>query len=198
MFLDRDGTLNRKAPEGSYVARPAELELLPGVPAALARLNAAGVATVLVTNQRWMSRPGADHEDYRRTHARLVELLAAGGARLDAAYVCPHERGACRCRKPAPGMLERAAAELGLDPAAAVIVGDADSDLLAGRAAGVGTILLRAGVDRHPDADAVVPDLEHAVGLLLGDAVAVPRPRRKDDGALSVGDQGLSLPGQRR
>jgi D-glycero-D-manno-heptose 1,7-bisphosphate phosphatase len=171
--VDRDGTLNRKAPEGCYVTRPAELELLPGAAAAVARLNRAGVRTVLVTNQRWLARPGAVLEDYPATHARLVRLLAAEGARLDAAYHCPHERGACDCRKPAPGMLRRAAAELGIDLARSVIIGDAGSDVAAGRAAGTGTILiggpaLNGGSARPgPGADVVVPDLSAAVELLL-------------------------------
>ena len=123
--------------------------LLPGAAAAVARLNRAGLRTVLVTNQRWLARPGAGPADYAATHARLVELLAARGARLDAAYHCPHERGACECRKPAPGMLHRAAAELGVDLGRSVIIGDAESDLAAGRAAGVGTILIN-GVGAGP------------------------------------------------
>jgi D-glycero-D-manno-heptose 1,7-bisphosphate phosphatase len=138
----------------------------------VARLNRAGVRTVLITNQRWMSRPDAVVDDYRATHARLIELLAEHGARLDAAYHCPHERGACDCRKPAPGMLRRAAADLRLDPARAVMIGDAESDMAAGRAAGTATMLLSAesmnvGPLRHRDADAVVPDLGSGVELLL-------------------------------
>jgi D-glycero-D-manno-heptose 1,7-bisphosphate phosphatase len=186
-----------KAPEGSYVSRPGQLVLLPGAAAAVARLNRAGVRAVLVTNQRWLARPGAVPADYTATHRRLVDLLAAHGARLDAAYHCPHERGTCDCRKPAPGMLTRAVAELGIDPDRSVIIGDAESDLAAGRAAGVGTILVDGGqingaqingaqingaqingaqidgaqidgaLPGHPDADLVVPDLRSAVQRLL-------------------------------
>lgn len=140
--------------------------LLPGAAAALAALNAAGLTTVLVTNQRWLSRPDADPARYAATHARLVELLAAEGAHLDAAYHCPHAADACDCRKPRPGMLLRAAAELGLDLARSVIVGDAASDVAAGRAAGVRTIRLAATPD--PDADSTVADLGAATTHLLG------------------------------
>lgn len=166
VFLDRDGTLNVKAPEGAYVARPQDLVLLPGAAAAVARLNRAGMRTVLVTNQRWLARAGADPAHYAATHARLVELLAAAGAHLDAAYHCPHERGTCDCRKPRPGLLHRAARDLDLDLTSAVLVGDADSDVAAGRAAGVRTVLLRSPVPVETDADAVAADLGAAVDLL--------------------------------
>jgi D-glycero-D-manno-heptose 1,7-bisphosphate phosphatase len=170
VFLDRDGTLNVKAPEGSYVRRPEQLTLLPGAAAAVARLNRAGLRTVLVTNQRWLAHPDARFADYAATHARLVELLAQHGARLDAAYHCPHERGTCRCRKPGPGMLERAAVELGVDLGRSVIIGDAGSDLAAGRAAGVGTVLIEGSAASHRNADLVVPDLRRGVQRLLAPA----------------------------
>jgi D-glycero-D-manno-heptose 1,7-bisphosphate phosphatase len=166
-----------KAPEGAYVREPDELVLLPGAAAALARLTRAGLRTVLVTNQRWLSTPGADPDRYRATHARLVELLAETGGRLDAAYHCPHAAGACECRKPAPGLLLRAARELGLDPATAVIVGDAGSDIAAGRAAGTGTIRIGTGQDSGPRADATVPDVAAAVELLLAAPGADRRPQ---------------------
>jgi D-glycero-D-manno-heptose 1,7-bisphosphate phosphatase len=170
VFLDRDGTLNVKAPEGSYVRRPEQLTLLPGAAEAVAELNRAGLRTVLVTNQRWLAGPDARFADYTATHARLVQLLAQHGARLDAAYHCPHERGTCRCRKPGPGMLERAAVELGVDLGRSVIIGDAESDLAAGRAAGVGTVLIGGSAAPHRNADLVVPDLCRGVQRLLAPA----------------------------
>jgi D-glycero-D-manno-heptose 1,7-bisphosphate phosphatase len=168
VFLDRDGTLNVKAPEGGYVSRPDQVTLLPRAADALARLNRVGLRTVLVTNQRWLSRPGAVLDDYPATHARVIALLAARGARLDAAYHCPHDRGACDCRKPAPGMLIGAASDLGFDLGRSMIIGDALSDLAAGRAAGTGTMLISRSLSGHPDADVVVPDLHAGVELLLG------------------------------
>lgn len=149
--------------------------LLPGAAHAVAQLNAAGLRTILVTNQRWLSDPGADPRQYAAIQARLDELLAAGGARLDACFHCPHPAGSCDCRKPGSGMLRRAAAEHRLDLARAVIIGDTDDDMAAGRSAGTATILLR---DRRPDptaspdatasiADAVVPDLPAAARLIL-------------------------------
>lgn len=172
VFLDRDGTLNVKAPEGAYVERPQDLVLLPGAAAAVRRLVACGVRTVLVTNQRWLARAGADPAAYRAVHERFVGMLAAQGARLDAVYHCPHERGTCACRKPAPGMLLTAAVEHGFDLDTSVIVGDSLSDVAAGRAAGTGAILLRARASQDTGsdtgvADAVAPDLAAAVELML-------------------------------
>ena len=134
VFLDRDGTINVKPPEGEYVTSPSGLVLLPGAGAAIARLNASSVEVILATNQRWLSRL-PDVTPYERVHARLEELLAAHGAHLDGAYYCPHAPGCCCCRKPAPGMLERAANEHGFSLADAVMIGDRESDIMAGLAA---------------------------------------------------------------
>jgi D-glycero-D-manno-heptose 1,7-bisphosphate phosphatase len=171
VFLDRDGTINVKRPEGEYVTSPSELVLLPGAARAVAELNAAGVRAILVTNQSWLSRSPGGAGCYAAIHARLTQLLAAEGARLDAAYYCPHARDTCDCRKPQPGMLRRAAAEHQIELGKAVIIGDRESDLMAGRAAGTATILLRghtggpAAARAH--ADTVADDLPSAVRLIL-------------------------------
>jgi D-glycero-D-manno-heptose 1,7-bisphosphate phosphatase len=168
IFLDRDGTINVKPAEGEYVTSPADLVLLPGAAGAVARANAAGLRIVLVTNQRWLSGPAGDPARYAAVHARLEELLAAEGGWLDAAYHCPHPAAACDCRKPGPGMLQRAAREYPIELDKAVIIGDSDSDLMAGRAAGTATILLRPGAPGPAaHADAVADDLRGAVRLIL-------------------------------
>jgi D-glycero-D-manno-heptose 1,7-bisphosphate phosphatase len=167
VFLDRDGTINAKAAVGQYVTSPTEVALLPGAAKAVAMLNAAGLRTILVTNQRWLSEQSADPGRYASVHSRLEQLLGFEGARLDAAYYCPHARDTCDCRKPRPGMLRRAARQHNFDLAGAVIVGDSNTDLLAGRAAGTSTILLRASGDGIGLADAVVGDLSAAVRLIL-------------------------------
>lgn len=168
VFLDRDGTINVKLPEGEYVTSPEELVLLPGAARALARLNAAGIRTVLITNQSWLSRPWGNPARYAGIQERLAQLLAAEGARLDAAYHCPHAPGTCECRKPQPGMLRRAARELGIRLDQSVMIGDRDTDLMAGRAAGALTILVRTGEDGPAAAaDIVVDDLPAAVRVIL-------------------------------
>jgi D-glycero-D-manno-heptose 1,7-bisphosphate phosphatase len=175
VFLDRDGTVNVKAPEGQYVTSPNDLTLLPGAAAAIARLNAASVQVILVTNQRWLSAL-PDVLPYERVHARLEELLAENGAHLDAAYYCPHSAGSCGCRKPAPGMLERAAEERRFSLTNAVVIGDRESDIAAGRAAGTATILLSAEQNTPSSANYIAADLAEAVGLILGMTQASPRP----------------------
>lgn len=167
VFLDRDGTINVKAADGEYIRSPAELVLLPGAAEALAALNAAGLRTVLVTNQRWLSENTADPADFANTQRRLDEMLARDGARLDAAYHCPHAANSCDCRKPLAGMLVRAAREHDFDLAESVMIGDSDIDMMAGRAAGTATILLRPGGEAADDADFVVDDLAAAVELIL-------------------------------
>jgi D-glycero-D-manno-heptose 1,7-bisphosphate phosphatase len=167
VFLDRDGTINVKAAEGQYIERPSDLVLLPGAATAIARLNAAGVRVILVTNQRWLSRPSADFAAFAAVQARLGELLDREGARLDAAFYCPHGLGMCDCRKPGAGMLKQAVRERGGNFGSSVIIGDAASDLMAGRSVGMGTVLLDAGMSAHPLADIVTVDLAHAVSFLL-------------------------------
>ena len=141
-FLDRDGTINVKAPEGDYVDDPARLELLPGAAAAIRRLNDARIPVLVVTNQRGIALGRMTEDDLARVHARLDALLGAEGARIDAYYHCPHDRGTCDCRKPGTALLERAAAEHGLDLTSALVIGDAESDVEAGRRVGARTVLL--------------------------------------------------------
>ncbi len=167
IFLDRDGTINVKAAEGDYVTSPADLVLLPGAAQAVAALNAARLRTVLVTNQRWLSRSPGNAARYNAVHARLTQLLAVEGAWLDAAYHCPHALATCDCRKPGSGMLRRAAREHGFELETAIIVGDSEDDIMAGRSAGTATVLIRADGKAGVDADAVVDDLLAAVGLIL-------------------------------
>ena len=119
VFLDRDGTLVEEVP---YLHDPGRVVLLGGV-AALGRLAEAGYALVVVTNQAGVARGLYDEAAVEAVHRRLAELLAGAGVRLDAVLHCPHHpdgtvpgyAGACRCRKPGPGMLEAAAERLGLD-----------------------------------------------------------------------------------
>jgi D-glycero-D-manno-heptose 1,7-bisphosphate phosphatase len=170
VFLDRDGTLNVKPASGQYITSPDDLILLPGAAHAVARLNAAGVRTILVTNQRWLCGPSADPVRYAAVQARLERLLAAQGAWLDASYYCPHAIGACDCRKPGAGMLTRAARALRFDLRTSVVVGDNETDLMAGLRVGAATILLRSEAAAEAGrlgADAVAPDLPAAVCLIL-------------------------------
>ena len=123
-FLDRDGTL---IDDAHYIARPEQVVLRPGAAQAVKRLNDAGVPAIVVTNQSGIGRGLLTVADYERVTARLAELLAEAGARVDATYFCPHDPTAgepCECRKPAVGMYRQAADEHGVDLARSLFVGD--------------------------------------------------------------------------
>jgi D-glycero-D-manno-heptose 1,7-bisphosphate phosphatase len=142
VFLDRDGTLNE---ERSFITRPEALRLLPGVGAALQLLRAAGFACVVVTNQSAIARGLMTEADLARVHDELHRQLAAAGAVLDGIYHCP-ALGEHPERKPAPGLLLRAAVELHLDLAQSWMIGDSPRDVRAGQRAGCrGCILVRTG-----------------------------------------------------
>jgi D-glycero-D-manno-heptose 1,7-bisphosphate phosphatase len=143
VFLDRDGVLNAKMPEGRYVASLADFHVLPGVPEALARLNQAGLRVVVVTNQRGIALGLYTAANVEAIHADFQRLLKARGAHVDAFFICPHERGQCNCRKPLPGLFEQARGRFpGISAAASVMIGDTPTDIEFGRRLGMATIFI--------------------------------------------------------
>jgi D-glycero-D-manno-heptose 1,7-bisphosphate phosphatase len=149
VFLDRDGVLNPKPPEGEYVRTVADFALLPGVPRALRELQSAGATLFVVTNQRGVARGLVDAGELDRIHGRLRSRLADEGVELAGIYVCPHERDVCNCRKPEVGLFLRAQAEHPwIDFAASDLVGDAISDARAGHTLGVRTWIVGEDRDR--------------------------------------------------
>ncbi len=160
-FLDRDGTINEPAAEGEYILSAAEVRLLPGAAEAIRLLNEHPARVVVVTNQRGIALGRMSEADLAAVNERLEQLLAAEGAQLDAIYHCPHERGECDCRKPGPGMFERAAREVpGVALPGAAMIGDSAIDVEAGRRLGLTTVRLEPGGDDPP------PD--HEAASLLG------------------------------
>ena len=175
VFLDRDGTLNE---EVDYLSDPEALALIPGAGAAVARLNARGIPVVVVTNQSGIGRGKYGWTEFAAVMARMADLLALEGARIDAVYASPHhelglgEYGVVDHpdRKPNPGMLLRGAEEHGLDLARSWMVGDKAIDLEAGRRAGCRVALVRTGYGTTVDgelADVVASDLAEAVDRIL-------------------------------
>ena len=141
-FLDRDGVLNV---DHGYVHRPERLEWVAGAPEAVRLLNEAGIPVIVITNQSGVARGYFGETDVQQFHAHVQEQLRARGAHVDAFYYCPHHpQGtvaefaiACDCRKPKPGMLERAARDFAVDRRRSFLIGDKDDDVAAAAAFGV-------------------------------------------------------------
>ena len=143
VFLDRDGVLNQKMPEGRYVASWKDFHILPGVPEAIARLNQAGLRVIVVSNQRGIALGLYTAEDVNEIHSRLQRLLGAHGAHIDAFLICPHDHGQCNCRKPSPGLFEQAASQFpAISAATCVMVGDSIVDIEFARRLGMTAILI--------------------------------------------------------
>lgn len=156
VFLDRDGTLLE---EGNYVDRLDRLVFFPYSIDSVRALNRAGFAVVVVTNQSGVARGMYTETFVRESHQHIDQKLTAAGARIDGYYYCPHHpqgsvkplRRNCECRKPKPGQLQQAAAELHLDLPTSFIVGDRWKDIEAGEAVGARGILVRTGYGRDDE-----------------------------------------------
>jgi D-glycero-D-manno-heptose 1,7-bisphosphate phosphatase len=144
VFLDRDGVIIEN--RSDYVKTWDEVRFLPGAFEALRDLNRAGHTVVVVTNQSAVGRGIISLKQAAKLNRRLAAEVQAHGGRIDAWYMCwHHPEDGCECRKPAPGLLLRAQAELGLNLKRAHLIGDAISDIEAARAAGVRATLVLTG-----------------------------------------------------
>jgi D-glycero-D-manno-heptose 1,7-bisphosphate phosphatase len=154
VFLDRDGTINV---EKVYLYRPDDFEFIPGVPAAIRRLNEAGLMVIVVTNQSGIARGYYTLDDVDLLHSYLNNELNKQSAHVDAFYCCPHHPTAgqgeftreCDCRKGRPGMLLQAAEEYTIDLSRSFMIGDKPADIDAGYAAGCRPALVLTGYGQH-------------------------------------------------
>ncbi|MBI3252236.1 MAG: HAD family hydrolase [Candidatus Omnitrophica bacterium] len=141
MLLDRDGTL---IVDRHYLADPQGVELLPGVGAGLRQMRELGLGLVVITNQSGVGRGYFTLEQVEQVHQRLGQLLAVEQVQLDGIYSCPHTPAdGCSCRKPATGLVEKAASELDFEPQSCFVVGDRLCDVELGRRIGATTFLVR-------------------------------------------------------
>lgn len=174
VFLDRDGTISEEMGYANHLSR---FTVFPYAAAAIRRLNEAGVPVIVVTNQSGVARGFFPESLIQEIHAKMEAELTGGGAHVDGVYYCPHIRDDnCNCRKPLPGMLERAAAEHDLELAGSTLVSDRYDDIAMAQAAGCTGILVLSGYGRGEyewnrrkwprDPDAVVEDLREAVDLI--------------------------------
>lgn len=172
VLLDRDGTINA---DRHYLATPDGVELLPNALAGLQRMKDLGLGLVVVSNQSGVSRGYIEPAALTAIHDRLRLLLAVGGVALAGIYFCPHvDADDCACRKPRPGLVWQAAAELGFDPGSTFVIGDKACDIDLGRAVGATTILVRTGYGSQV-APEVAGRAQHIVADLLQAAEMIER-----------------------
>src|SRR6266516_2526702 len=145
IFLDRDGVINEN--RADYVKSWSEFRFLPGSREAIASLTKAGHRIVICTNQAGIARGLIPVETVEDIHRRMLAEIAEFGGVIEKVYYCPHGKDEnCGCRKPRPGMLLRARDELGLDLSDAVFIGDSITDIRAGLAVGIRTVLVLTGL----------------------------------------------------
>lgn len=164
MFLDRDGTINV---DKGFVHSIDDFEFIPGVPQAIKLLKNAGFLVIVVTNQSGVARGYYPLDAVHRLHQYLSDQLAEFGTGVDGYYICPHHlqgkeydyARACSCRKPFPGMILHAAEDFAIDLTCSYMIGDKQSDVQAGLAAGCRPMLLATGYgpDQLPAMWATVP-----------------------------------------
>lgn len=156
IFLDRDGTINKLV---GFLRNIEDFELLPNVPDAIRRINSSGYLAIVITNQPVIARGEVSVSELEEIHAKMETLLGHEGAYLDAIYYCPHHphkgyageipelKIDCDCRKPKPGMLIKAANDFNIDLSQSWMIGDSESDILAGKSAGCMTGLIGSDYD---------------------------------------------------
>jgi D-glycero-D-manno-heptose 1,7-bisphosphate phosphatase len=170
VFLDRDGTL---VVERGYLAHADDLELLPGVPAALRSLKAAGFALIVVSNQSGVGRGLFPRSRVYEAMARLRLALRDHGVELDAIYFCPHRPDAgCACRKPGIELVQSAVANQRLELGASVMIGDKLLDVATGQRAGARGILVRTGYGRDEERRVAGEELPRPPSFVADDLAA--------------------------
>ena len=182
VVLDRDGTLIQQK---HYLCSPQQVALTSNAAEALTQMRQIGLGIVLVTNQSGIGRGFFDTERVDEIHARMLDLLARDGASVDAIYVCPHTpEDNCSCRKPRPGLLQRASLEFGFALTEAFMIGDKACDIEAARSCGATTFLVTGGYGREhlqngsAKPDFVVNDLMEAAECL---STLLRRPSMQTD-----------------
>ena len=175
-LLDRDGTV---IADRSYLADPGGVEILPGAAEGLARMRSLGLGLAILTNQSGIGRGYFDETQLRAVHHRMEQLLEAQGVRLDGIYYCPcRPDQQCSCRKPEPGLVHAARAELGFDPSRSFVIGDKGSDIGMGRAVSARTFLVRSGATVDAQESAGAPD--YVVDDLLDAAARIENILREE------------------
>lgn len=179
VFLDRDGVIIKEPPY--YIYRPDQLILIPGSADTIKLLNKNGFLVVIVTNQAGVAHGYYSENDVLAFHQLMKKKLEKKGAKIDAIYYCPHHpeskiekyRVDCNCRKPKPGMLQKAEKELNIDLKRSLMIGDKISDIEAGKSVGCKTIMVLTGHGKEEskfkniECDFTADDLYHTIEYIL-------------------------------
>ncbi len=166
VILDRDGTINEERDD--FVKSPDEWVPLPGALEAIARLNHAGWHVVVASNQSGLGRGLFDMATLNAMHAKMNQLLARQGGRIDAVFICPHAPDdQCTCRKPLPGLMEQIGERYGVHLRDVPVVGDSPRDVQAGLAAGCPAHLVRSGKLREATDEELQRTLAQLPGVML-------------------------------
>ena len=177
VFLDRDGVINRKPPEGEYVAKWRDFHPLPGSEAAVAALNASGRIVIIVSNQRGVALGLYSENDVRALHRELQQHLAAHSARVDAFYFCPHDKNQCDCRKPCTGLFKQAFRDFpGASSTNSLMIGDSLSDIQAARNLSMPSIFVTGEPSRQKPGAEQASGLADCVARSLAEAVKLYLP----------------------
>lgn len=172
VFLDRDGVINRKPPEGEYVGRWSDFHPLPGAEQAIAALNASGRIVIVITNQRGVALGLYSEDDLRALHEELQRHLSRHEAHIDAFYYCPHDKGQCECRKPATGLFEQSFRDFPeASPANSIVIGDSISDIQAACRLSMPSIFIPGDRQRRKEGAEKAVLLADATAESLADAV---------------------------
>ena len=173
IFLDRDGTINKYV---GFLTNIDDFELIPGVAEAIKKINSSGYLAIVVTNQPVIARGEVSFSELEKIHNKMETLLGQEGAYLDAIYYCPHHphkgyegevpelKIECECRKPKPGLIQKACIDYNIDMKASWMIGDGENDVLCGQNAGCRTALI-GHEDYHQDiaADSLLCAIEQIV-----------------------------------
>lgn len=173
VILDRDGTINE---DTGYISSPEGLRLIEGAAAAIKSLNREGVPVIVISNQSGVGRGFFNSLDVRRVNESLKGLLISQGANVEAFYFCPHHpEDGCNCRKPRPGLIQRAAAEHSIDLKTSYVVGDKSTDIGLAKNAGAKGVLVLTGQGREESLKLkaaphlIAKDLKEAVRWIIDD-----------------------------
>jgi D-glycero-D-manno-heptose 1,7-bisphosphate phosphatase len=175
IFLDRDGTLIKDV---HHLRRIEDIELIPGASEAIARINRAGIPAIIITNQSAVARGWLTEEQVQELQEEVDRQFQARNAHFNGFYFCPHHpeignsvyKIRCECRKPKPGLILKAAREKDLDLNRSVMIGNSESDVLAGRAAGCQTVLFTStqqGTEGATTADYIASEIGQAISWAM-------------------------------